>query len=226
MMKKITNSFSMMALILVLGMSACKKDKEPINNNDPLPNTVILAWNDIAFEALGGKQSNHALLASRVFAMVHVAMHDAVNATNPTYGRYAYIDTDKSANTEVAAASAAHQVLKTVFPNKAGFLDSALNVYLGSITESPAKSKGVNTGIAAANALLALGHNANGAENPIGLPSAARSLVTMKLYPHSHLFLRHSGRILSHLYSFPRISFAQRHIRLLTARRTQMLSTR
>ena len=43
---------------------------------------VILTWNMAAYNAMGIGYL-HPLLASRINAMVHLAMHDAINATKP-----------------------------------------------------------------------------------------------------------------------------------------------
>src|SRR5262245_6421937 len=53
---------------------------------------------------------------SRVLAMVHAAMHDAVNGAEPRYETYASDLTDPRAHPEAAAAGAAHRVLSGLFP--------------------------------------------------------------------------------------------------------------
>jgi hypothetical protein len=43
--------------------------------------------------------------------MMHLAMHDAVNAVDARYASYLPIESDRAADPVVAAASAAHGVL-------------------------------------------------------------------------------------------------------------------
>jgi hypothetical protein len=164
-------------------ITACSKDNKPSPQNDDLSNEVILTWNEIAFETMGGNAIQHSLLASRIYAMVHTAMHDAVNAASPVYQTFAYHEKEKGANPEVAAAAAAHQVLKATFANRANFLDSALNSYLSAIPQANSKTKGIALGEKAANTLLALGYNDNGAQNPVAQPAPAVKPGDYKVVP-------------------------------------------
>jgi hypothetical protein len=41
---------------------------------------LILEWNEVAYQAFGGEAYLHSLMASRINAMTHIAMHDALNA--------------------------------------------------------------------------------------------------------------------------------------------------
>src|SRR4030095_12562043 len=79
-----------------------------------LPNDVIIEWSNIAFEVAGGAAQGHPLLASRNEAMMHIAIHDALNAIFPLYEKYAYKPQQpfNFADPFAAAASAAHAVLK------------------------------------------------------------------------------------------------------------------
>lgn len=174
-------TFTVLGLSLSLLATACKKDKHPAA--DTLSNKVILTWNQIAFDALGGAANQHSLLNSRIFAMVHVAMHDAINATEARYQTYAFHKKVQSADPEAAAAAAAHRVLKAAFTERAAFLDSALNNYLAVIPESATKTNGLAVGIEAADALLALGHNDSGLQNPAVQPAPAVKPGDYKVVP-------------------------------------------
>lgn len=180
-MKQTTKFLAVLSIVLSLLSAACRKSKDP--SNDTISNKVILTWNQVAFDALGGAQNQHSLLNSRIFALVHVAMHDAINATEARYQTYAFHGQFKSANPEVAAAAAAHRVLETAFAERVGFLDSALNSYLATIPESEGKTSGITAGIEAANALLALGHNNSGLGNPVVQPTPAVKPGDYKVVP-------------------------------------------
>ena len=99
------------------------------------------------------------MAASRVLAMVHLAMHDAVNAARPRYRPYAYephIDETRApADAAVAAAVAAHDVLAALYPKQKELvrvtLDSTLlDAGIGATVEA-----GKKHGAAAAAAMLA-----------------------------------------------------------------------
>lgn len=122
---------------------------------------------------MGGTTYQHSLLAARVNAMVHIAMHDALNAVNPTYEQYTYKKKAPAADLVTAAAKAAHTVLVGSFPAKKPMLDSVLSVTLAGVAEGPAKYKGMEVGAEAGNAMLALraGDGADADPIAIVLPS-------------------------------------------------------
>ena len=172
-MKQLKKNLVAAGFILSLFAVACNKNNRPGTMPDNISNAVVLQWNQVTFEALGGSANQHVLFGSRVYALVHAAMHDAVNATQPTFESYAYEGTEPGANPEVAAASSAHHVLKSLIPARSSFLDSVFTTYLSAFQETDAKTKGITLGIEAADAVLSLGHNSNGSEDPIGQPAPA-----------------------------------------------------
>jgi hypothetical protein len=106
---------------------------------------------------------------SRIFAMMHVAIHDALNAIDRRSQPYAF-DGQAPAGTspEAAVAAAAHDVLVAVFPQlpaaelgltpaaAVALVEAAYVAALGAIPDGPAKTQGVLIGQAAAAAILDL----------------------------------------------------------------------
>jgi hypothetical protein len=106
---------------------------------------------------------------SRIFAMMHVAIHDALNAIDRRSQPYAF-DGQAPAGTspEAAVAAAAHDVLVAVFPQlpaaelgltpaaAVALVEAAYVAALGAIPDGPAKAQGVLIGQAAAAAILDL----------------------------------------------------------------------
>src|SRR5918993_2134043 len=128
-MKHVQKSMLMLGVVTCLNTVACSNDDylRPNDNINKLSNSIILKWDELAYQAFGGATYQHSLLASRVNAMTHIAMHDALNAISPTYSTYALTAKDANANPIAAAAVAAHTVLLHEIPGKTQFLDSALN---------------------------------------------------------------------------------------------------
>ena len=87
-------------------ISSCSRNNGLDNTVEKLPNTVVLKWNEIAFTAFDGPVYQHSLMASRINAMMHLAMHDAINAVYPVYQTYAFTGIDKKADVVAAAVSA------------------------------------------------------------------------------------------------------------------------
>ncbi|HLW50692.1 MAG TPA: vanadium-dependent haloperoxidase [Sphingobacteriaceae bacterium] len=169
--------------------SACTTDQ--LNNPDvgKLSNNVIIEWNEIAYQAFGGESYQHSLMASRINAMTHLAMHDALNAIFPRYEKYAFTGYNASANPIAAAASAAHTVLFVEIPDKAAFLDSALLQSLSTIPDNEEKEMGIALGKAAGQAILDARANDGSAGDPIGpVPPSETGGVYQPVPPFDFLF--------------------------------------
>ncbi len=96
---------------------------------------VVIDWNLETYAVIKA-DSGYAdpMAASRVLAMVHLAIHDAVNAIEPRYQPYAYAPKARSvtrgADSAVAAAVAAHDVLAALFPKQKALLSARLDTTL------------------------------------------------------------------------------------------------
>src|SRR5438128_1300425 len=141
-------------LIFLVAASSCQKSniKEPPG---VLPATV-LAWNDIATQAFLHFPEQPApppMIESRVYAMVNIAMHDALNSIIKKYKTYTMSSMDKLANPDAAVAQAAYDVLVAEAPWYKNSYDSLLAVSLHAISENESKAKGIVLGHASALAI-------------------------------------------------------------------------
>jgi hypothetical protein len=126
----------------------------------------ILRWNELATR-LAAKAKTDPLTESRWFAMMHVAIHDAVNAVEPRYQPWrAGLPRAAGASPEAAAAAAAHAVLIAWMPNERAAFDAALDEAAGAVADEAARTRGQATGRAAAAAVLAARRN-DGAERQV-----------------------------------------------------------
>jgi methionine-rich copper-binding protein CopC len=153
------------AFISLLAGSCSKKERHELAKK--LPNTVVLVWNENAYLAFGGTAYQHSLQASRINAMMHIAMHDAVNAVYPVYASYKFTGKDAAADPVAAAASAAHTVLVNVLPESKNFLDSCLAESLMDVKNGEKKNRGIELGKQAAQAILQDRANDGSDQNPI-----------------------------------------------------------
>src|SRR5262245_8387950 len=79
------------------------------------------------------------------YAMVHAAVHDAVNAIEGQFHPYAIVIPGASGSSIAAAATAAHDMLANRFPAQAGSLDTTYLAYLaanGLTTSNPGVAVG------------------------------------------------------------------------------------
>lgn len=120
---------------------------------------VITDWSLAAFQVIKAADGyQDPMAASRSLAMMHVAMHDAVNAANPRYQRYALAASPSSASradATVAAATAAHDVLAALYPQPQAtvLLTAELEKTLLEAGVGPAIESGIELGKAAAAAV-------------------------------------------------------------------------
>lgn len=134
---------------------------------DARSNEVILTWNTIAHDAgVAHDQYVNPMAMARVFALLHLAQHDAINAVDPAFETYAFGGADTGADPVAAAASAAHAVLAAIFPDQRAVFDEKLTVSLATVADGDARTRGVALGAKAAAAVLALRQN-DGSDTPL-----------------------------------------------------------
>jgi len=109
---------------------------------------------------------------SRAFAIVHIAMFDAVNAIAGGYESYtglAPVSCDTSM--EAAVAQSAHDALAAMFPSQTARFDALLAEDLSVLPADAATQNGIDLGQRAAAAILALraGDGSDRAEPRIGI---------------------------------------------------------
>jgi hypothetical protein len=122
---------------------------------------VIIDWNQHTHQVIKAADGYvDPMAASRVLAMVHLAMHDAVNAVQPRYRAHTYRPPGAapergSVDATVAAAVAAHDVLLALYPKHKELLAVALDATLHDAGLGRAVEQGRKLGAAAAAAMLA-----------------------------------------------------------------------
>jgi len=121
---------------------------------------IIIDWNQHTHQVIKAADGyQDPMAASRILAMVHLAMHDAVNAAQPRYRAYAYVPRGDAlttpADATVAAAVAAHDVLAGLFPEHKALLRTTLDATLHDAGIGSAVEQGEKLGAAAAAAMLA-----------------------------------------------------------------------
>lgn len=91
------------------------------------------------------------------FALVHIAVYDAVNAIDAKYSTFAVKPTAPTAGAsqDAAAATAAYRVLLSVFPDQESTLASAYATSLAAIPDGTPKTRGIAVGEEVATKWLA-----------------------------------------------------------------------
>lgn len=161
-------------IIIVLALSLVSGCDE-LELKEP-DNKVIIAWNNIAYNIANRHDQFYSFTGVRALTLVHIAMHDALNAIQPEYEVYSFNDTEPTADATAAAAQASFEILIDVYPERKDTLEIELNKWLGIIKDEEAKKLGIEIGKKSAASTLTLrkndGFNANGNYKPINKPGA------------------------------------------------------
>lgn len=95
---------------------------------------VVTDWNTITVQSIAtGVPARLGGTFALDTAMVHLAMHDAIQAFEGRYESYGAPIPNATGSPVAAAATAAHDVLVSRFPAHAGSLDTALQNYLSGL---------------------------------------------------------------------------------------------
>lgn len=162
------------ALILGVAISSCSKDDSnpgsessdlKISYNGlikPSDNSVLLVWNDAVSLAVDNKMPPPP--EARIYAMVMLSMHDALNNVVPVYETYALDNFGVSTLgltrqnvqglADAAVSKAAHDVLTALVPATVPSAGELLESCLAQIADSDLKTRAIDAGARAAAAIL------------------------------------------------------------------------
>jgi len=116
-------------------------------------NDMVMYWNEKAAIVLGAAMPQPS--RTRYFAIIQIAVHDALNNIKPKYQRYALLnERTQFASPDAAVASAAYWAIKGL--NRQGFpIDTWYDESLATIPDGESKELGKTLGKDAAEAIIA-----------------------------------------------------------------------
>jgi hypothetical protein len=131
-------------------------DREDRPHGSGVLGNAVIAWNQVAYDLGFAEDQFLTFKGVRAHAMMHVAVHDALNAIVPVYRQFAIRDREPAARPLAAVARSAHDVLVSQYPGEQPRLRRELARWLGQVADGPGKTRGIALGRAAAAAILAL----------------------------------------------------------------------
>lgn len=133
-------------------IATCVLFGSPETKADP-----VLEWDAIMEETV---RSSDPMTQVRAAAITQLAVFEAVNSVVGGYEPYVdKIPVPPGASAEAAAIGAAHHALVRLYPDRESGLNGLRDASLAAIPAGPARDDGVEVGIAAAEALIALRTN-------------------------------------------------------------------
>ena len=139
--------FAAVLMIVATGVATARPAHTHVN--------AAVMWNAIATQAFLPTQGSNPLGQSRTYAMLHAAIHDALNAIHQRYRPYTRgLASSGGASHDAAVAAAAYGILIALIPDQRSLIDDAYEAALALIADGPAENRGVAVGQAAAVAVL------------------------------------------------------------------------
>lgn len=137
----------------------------------PMKGNVVTQWSAIAQETLPVDPG--LVVDSRAFAILHAAIHDAVNGVKPRYQRYTAQGLAAGASVDAAVAAAARDVLVALSPSQRTKIEIAYAAALLAVGDGAAKVAGIKLGqeSAAANLARRSGDGADTSTSPVYVPN-------------------------------------------------------
>lgn len=147
-------------LAFALAGALCAGTATPSHANSPWCaercDELVLDWNATAHQVIKADDGYaNPLAASRTLAMMHLAMHDALNAVTPQYTTYTQVGPGRDADRALAAVTAAHDVLLALYPAQKELLRANLDKSALDAGSGRAAQLGSELGSKAAAAVVA-----------------------------------------------------------------------
>jgi PAP2 superfamily protein len=131
---------------------------------------VVIQWNRTLLVIVRTSGAQPATVhPTRSFAIMHAAIYDAVNAIARRHAPYLVrlSHVSRFASEDAAAASAAHEVLVTLYPTFQAMLDNQLQQSLAVIPDGADKTEGLGIGTTVADEILKLRSDDGSTATPI-----------------------------------------------------------
>lgn len=140
-------------LLLIVLMARCQS----VHKGFPIGDykaEIVTACNQKVMEMAIAEDGLLTLKGVRAEAMMHIAVHDALNAITPIYATYTYNGTAPEANPISAVALAAFEVMVNQYPENRTDLEDDLNRCLEGLEDNDSKKEGIALGKAVASKIL------------------------------------------------------------------------
>lgn len=148
MKTKISNRI--IAILALIAFQNCTSQEIKIDNINA---DLASEWNKEIIETAIAEDNLLTLKGVRTASMMHLAMHDALNAIVPKYTHYAYQDKVSDVDPVAAAAYAAYSVAVNQYPDKKDAFKKLLSKSIIN-TDNESKLKAKALGEATAKAIL------------------------------------------------------------------------
>jgi hypothetical protein len=174
-MKKMRRSVGVVLCAALFGLTGASLQAQPSENRDRDTASraeidPVVQWNRNLLVLVRTPGVQPATMhATRSFAMMHLAIFDAVNAVDGRQRPFLvrFDGAHREASIDAAVDSAAHEVLVALYPTKQALLDSDFAASLALIPDGPNKTAGIAIGGKIADQIVVLRNNDGASAPPI-----------------------------------------------------------
>lgn len=143
------------AMLAVLPVVAASPEPPPRVAVETASAAVLLAWNEAVLTAAEAEDRFLTLKALHTAALMHLAVHDALNTIEPRYRTYLPAASAERGDPLAATAEAAYRVAVSQYPDRRATFDAERRRWLEAVPAGPARDAGVRIGGKAAERILA-----------------------------------------------------------------------
>ena len=148
-----TISVALWMSIMAVAPAACTTDV--LAGQAPAPGALVAAWNQQVLAVAEAEDRFLTLKGLRTAAMMHLAVHDALNAIRPRYATWLEPRSARRADPVAAAVQTAFEVARDQYPDQEPRFRTELEAWLSRVEEGRAKDEGLELGARTAAAILA-----------------------------------------------------------------------
>ena len=153
---RISKVAAVTGVAMMLATPAVAEDKADVRHRGKPRGNAVTHWNAVATDAFTPSQGTNPMAQSRTLAILHAAIHDAINAVDRRFESYTPgIAEAPGASANAAVAAAARDVLVGLLPDQSALVEAAYDRALAGIADGRAKVAGIAAGQAAAAANVA-----------------------------------------------------------------------
>ena len=161
-------------LICFLSFPASCQGLSPSRGDYSLSLELILDINEFTYTLANQHDQFNSFIGVRALAMVHLSIHDVLNAAKPEYEPYHFRQEVENIDLAAAVVSTTRTLLTNIYPTRRDTINFVCDTWLEGIEEGELKAKGSKLGKHVAESYLVLragdGHEKNGDYTPMTKP--------------------------------------------------------
>jgi hypothetical protein len=143
------------AVALTLVIPARAQETDAARTGRQPHGNAVTHWNTVATDAFTPTEGTNPMMQSRTLAILHAAIHDALNAIDRRFEAYTPgLEPTRYALADAAVAAAAREVLVALVPGQGTLIDAAYDGALAILPNGAAKTAGIAIGQASARATM------------------------------------------------------------------------